>query len=175
MPQFFFVEADDLQFPSSPKSDVRKPGTFAHDELYEDLVEDFATLPQSPKKRNYDNYGVVNVSPSVVPNPYLPSFRIFSYNVTQAERAEELREENLKKKKKKKDRKPGHNHGADQREKLCKEAEYQESWRCQLREPWHSDAAAPSRRNTLWTPLGYAQVRPGLSRYHENVRLNVSK
>ncbi|KAI0045296.1 hypothetical protein FA95DRAFT_1607798 [Auriscalpium vulgare] len=152
---FFFVEAKDLDFSSDPEDAAQIDGTAqasAHDQLYDTLIKDFAELPKSGKKTEYADYAVVNVAPSVVPNPYLPSFRIFSYNVTGAG-------SELKKKKKKKEpkRKHGHRPGGGSRDKLCKEARYQDSWRCKLREPWHTDAEAPSRQNTLWSPLGYAQ------------------
>lgn len=102
----------------------------------------------------------------MVPNPYLPTFRIFTYNITGAnsavgtlscdERARAL-----------KDRVPKHPHGgggkAGDKKKLCKEKEHKGSWKCKLHEPWHSDDKAPSRMNTLWSPLGYAQVRASFS------------
>ncbi|KAI0068865.1 endopolyphosphatase [Artomyces pyxidatus] len=159
---FFLLEADDLQFPS--ETDLDEKTSMAHDQLYETLIRDFADLPKNSKSTEYDDFGVVNVAPSVVPNPYLPSFRIFSYNVTNAEKIQD--EANLTKKKDKKKkkkgskepkRKHGHRHGNSSRETLCKQHEYEDSWRCKLWEPWNSDADAPSRRNTLWTPLGYAQ------------------
>ncbi|KAG5221087.1 Endopolyphosphatase [Salix suchowensis] len=52
-------------------------------ELYKDLIEEFSALPKKAKEVNYDNYGVINVSPPVVPNPYVPTFRVFSYNVSE--------------------------------------------------------------------------------------------
>lgn len=94
-----------------------------------------------------DDYAVVNVAPSVVPNPYLPSFRVYSYNVTGGE-------ERPSKQGKRK-----HGHRRDDRNNAtCKSVEHAESWRCHLNEPWHSDADSPSRSNRQWTPLGYAQV-----------------
>src|SRR4051794_12440734 len=75
--QFFFLEASDLQI--VPDSDQHSK---AEGGLLDSLLTDFATLPKSPKAADFDEYAVVNVSPSVVPNPYLPTFRIFSYNVT---------------------------------------------------------------------------------------------
>ncbi|THH14677.1 hypothetical protein EW146_g5681 [Bondarzewia mesenterica] len=150
---FFFLEADDLQFPSDGvgvEAVGDGPAASAHDELFDMLLKDFSELPKNAKKVNFDDYGVVNVSPSVVPNPYLPSFRIFSYNVTGADA-------HVQRVKKGSKRKHGHRRGGRSRETLCKKAGYRNSWRCQLREPWYSDPESPSRRNTLWTPLGYAQ------------------
>ena len=165
--QFFFVEADDLQFPPEAGADANGTEAIggqlessAHAELYETLLKDFSELPRKAKKVDLDNYAVINVSPSVVPNPYLPSFRIYSYNVSNAETATwgevELKKTRAEKGAK---RKHGHHHGGGNREALCKKAGYRDSWRCKLREPWNSDPDSPSRRNTLWTPLGYAQVR----------------
>jgi endopolyphosphatase len=115
--------------------------------LFETLIQDFSTLPKSAKDIKYEDYAVVNVGPSVVPNPYVPTFRIFSYNITEAD---------VKSAKK---RKHGHHRG-DQGNKTtqCDSEEYQDTWRCHLDNPWYSDPAAPSRRNGRLTPLGYAQV-----------------
>lgn len=114
--------------------------------LLASLLEDFATLPEKPKESDMDDYVVVNVGPSVVPNPYLPSFRIYSYNTS--ERPSEQGK-----------RKHGHRRGSDGNNGTCKSAEYADTWRCHLNRPWHSDAKSPSRSNRQWTPLGYAQVR----------------
>ncbi|KAJ7507820.1 endopolyphosphatase [Mycena galericulata] len=133
---FFFLEADDLAL-HEPQAVTSK------EDLFETLIADFAAMPKA-KNVNLDNYAVINVSPSVVPNPYLPSFRVFSYNVTGA--ATSL------------GRKHGHPRGGGKdKEKQCKLDAYRETWRCQLNESWHSDPDAPSRSNQLWTPLGYAQ------------------
>lgn len=116
--------------------------------MYDSLINDFGDLPKKGKT-DHDDYGVVNVSPSVIPNPYLPSFRIYTYNITHAE-------ENAHVTKKK--RKHGHRRGKGNKAELCKKKAYKNSWRCRLDKPWHSNPEAPSRINTLWSPLGYAQV-----------------
>ncbi|KAK7061730.1 RFX-type winged-helix domain-containing protein [Favolaschia claudopus] len=134
---FFFLEANDLDFfePVSVKGNA---------ELFHTLISDFSAMPKA-KDLSLDDYVVINVSPSVVPNPYLPSFRVFSYNTTGSVRAL-------------KDRKHGHHHGnSKDKEKQCKLDTYRETWRCQLNETWHSDPEGPARTNRLWTPLGYAQ------------------
>ena len=122
-------------------------------ELYRLLLQEFADVPKA-ENLDHDNYGVVNVAPSLVPT-YLPSFRIFVYNTTG-----ELYE-------------PGHL-GEDEQPglatrsmrdvagALCADPEYAHTWRCQLTEPWHSSPKSPSRTNALWTPLGFAQVRSKL-------------
>ncbi|EPQ59245.1 hypothetical protein GLOTRDRAFT_98318 [Gloeophyllum trabeum ATCC 11539] len=148
---FTLIEARDLEIPaedvqgsanrSSPISVLKKKNR-----LYKELIEDFSDLPKS-KKIDYDEYAVVNISPSVVPNPYLPSFRIFTYNITGGP------------KKYLDSQRKGHYRGPTMdRKKACRKGSaYQDTWWCQPHKPWHSDADAPSRTNALWAPLGYAQ------------------
>ena len=140
--KFFFLKADDLldglgagrQHYSTWKT------------LFETLIGEFSDLPDP---MDYDHYAVVNVSPSVVPNPYVPSFRVFSYNITGTTRVDHASD------------KP---RGSERRHrKKC------ESWRCQVGQ-WHSDPESPSRKNGLWTPLGYAQV--GLITLMHGARFN---
>lgn len=138
--------------------------------LAEVLFEDFGELPKK-SKIDLDEYAVINVSPSVVPNPYVPSFRVFSYNITGAnadsgnpEEADGGSADSLKalKKKKKKKSKNGrdhkHRHGGQNSTIDCKKTENQGKWACRPKKPQHASEDAPSRTNTLWTPLGYAQV-----------------
>jgi endopolyphosphatase len=147
------LEADDLEFPS--KSDLTPDNVTseAHDALYDSLINDFGGLPKKGKT-DHDNYGVVNISPSVVPNPFLPSFRIYTYNITHVGHSADV-----KKMKTSGKRKHGHKRGKGNKAELCKKKQYKDSWRCKLDGSWHSDPDAPSRVNTLWSPLGYAQVR----------------
>ncbi|KAG6854777.1 hypothetical protein C0991_001204 [Blastosporella zonata] len=147
--QFSFLEGIDLDFTKGEtdlktQSDLRGKPT-----LYTTLLEEFAALPTDPKKMDYAEYAVVNTAPPVVPNPYLPSFRVFAYNVTGAE----------SKVKTSKDRSHGHRRG-DRHDKdvYCRPKKNQETWKCFLNETWYSDPESPSRSNKLWTPLGYAQV-----------------
>lgn len=124
--------------------------------LYGTLLKDFShMLKGGVKKVDHDNYAVVNVAPSVVPNPYLPSFRIFSYNISGSAYL------------------PGGVGGADTALKEgdrqgnaslglgspCSDAGFQNAEKCRTVQPWNSSPNSPSRRNTLWSPLGYAQVR----------------
>jgi endopolyphosphatase len=150
--QFFLLEAGDLEFLSesdlTPVDNITLKG---RKRLYDSLVDDFSNLPKKGET-DHDNYGVVNVSPSVVPNPYLPSFRIYTYNITQARDSAYV-------KSKKPKRKHGKQRGGGDKQKLCKKKKYEDSWRCKFDQPWHSDPDAPSRINSLWSPLGYAQVR----------------
>ncbi|KAH9977959.1 endopolyphosphatase [Lactifluus volemus] len=147
---FFLLEAGDLEFLSesdlTPVDNITLKG---RKRLYDSLVDDFSNLPKKGET-DHDNYGVVNVSPSVVPNPYLPSFRIYTYNITQARDSAYV-------KSKKPKRKHGKQRGGGDKQKLCKKKKYEDSWRCKFDQPWHSDPDAPSRINSLWSPLGYAQ------------------
>ena len=72
---------DPMSDADSPSDEVDALGK--HKELYTLLLRDFNQISKA-EKRHYDSLAVVNVSPSVVPNPYLPSFRIFVYNATGA-------------------------------------------------------------------------------------------
>jgi len=145
---FFFLEAIDLEIEDENKHEEPNvnPG------LFETLIQEFSALPKSA---NYDDYAAVNVGPSVVPNPYVPTFRIFSYNIT--ENAEQRPNKASK-------RKHGHRRGHQgNKTTQCKSEEYRDTWRCHLNDPWYSDPAAPSRNNGRLTPLGYAQYYlPGL-------------
>jgi len=140
----------------------RLQATSDHKELYDILLDDFRAIPGISNTSQYDKYAIVNVSPSVVPNPYLPTFRIFSYNITGADgsRASNGGDDRPKGKKGTK-RKHGHHRDGNRgdKESECRKAPYQDSWKCRLNQPWHSDPEAASRTNTLWSPLGYAQVR----------------
>ncbi|KIY49244.1 endopolyphosphatase [Fistulina hepatica ATCC 64428] len=164
---FFFLEANELD-PPAPDSDDSEDNTnvSAHTGLYEGLVSEFARIP--PKKETKVNeYVVINVSPSVVPNPYLPSFRIFSYNITGAadllasgakskRRGEPKAEIEPERTIVESQRDHGHKHGDRSiKKQYCKDNK--NTWICHFDEPWHASKGSPSRTNTLWTPLGYAQ------------------
>jgi endopolyphosphatase len=69
-----------------------------------------------------DDYAVVNVAPSVVPNPYLPSFRIYSYNTTGGTERPSEQEK----------RRHGHRRGSDGNNATCKSDKYADTWRCHL-------------------------------------------
>ncbi|KAF8076398.1 endopolyphosphatase, partial [Lyophyllum atratum] len=144
---FSLLEAIDLEF-TADQSGAK--GDFVS--LYETLLHEFSTLPTESKDLDYSDYHVVNIAPPVVPNPYLPSFRVFSYNVSG--KAVGLPGRPLTTGK----RRHGHhrgNHG--DKEAHCRRPENEETWKCFLNETWHSDPESPSRTNKQWTPLGYAQ------------------
>lgn len=145
--EFSFLEAIDLQF--VPEDD-KKPVEMRK-ELYETLLQEYSALPTKLKDLDFADYAVVNVAPSVVPNPYLPGFRVFAYNISAGANGE------MKTKK----RKHGHRRGDHgDKESYCRREIYRDTWKCHLNESWHSDAESPSRSNKQWSPLGYAQVGP---------------
>ncbi|KAH7887732.1 Metallo-dependent phosphatase-like protein [Phlebopus sp. FC_14] len=161
---FYFLDADDLFVGLTHEGLVSGS-------LFDTLITDFGALPE--EDINYDHYAVVNVNPSVVPNPYLPSFRVFAYNVSGIEdtdvgdvgaHAYHRAVQTVRQK-----RWP-HGHGdSGACVGMCECA--QQSWRCKVKQPWHSDDEAPSRRNSLWTPLGYAQYyMRKLGKYNEKKR-----
>lgn len=88
--QFFLLDATTLQ--SDTVSDLSSDtlssndtvdASGKHKDLYKTLLKDFNQVSKkSSKKLDYDALAVVNVAPSVVPNPYLPSFRIYAYNLS---------------------------------------------------------------------------------------------
>lgn len=149
--QFFFLESGDLSI--YPEADSRgrkgKVSTLANEGgLYNTLMKEFSALPKSPKMADY---AVVNVAPAVVPNPYLPAFRIFSYNITDTRRDYHLTTKGK--------RKHGHPRGDKGNKTMhCETEEYRDTWRCHLDRPWFSDPDSSSRSNQQWSPLGFAQV-----------------
>ncbi|KAG1754048.1 Metallo-dependent phosphatase-like protein [Suillus paluster] len=166
---FYFVEAADLNVSQEGTELSQNSGST----IFETVMDDFEALAKT-KDLNYDDYAVVNVSPSLVPNPYLPTFRVFSYNIsglgsssvgavgedeyllmTKMDRASRWKH-------------LPYRHGDDGNDgRQCMSAAYRESWRCKFH-PWRSDSHAPSRQNSLWSPLGYAQYyMPRLEEYDE--------
>ncbi|KAH9843836.1 uncharacterized protein C8Q71DRAFT_793476 [Rhodofomes roseus] len=137
---FFFLDADHVRSTRNRNVSTSGEPHFGKKKrraLYNTLLKTFDDLPKPKHNGSYDDYGVVNVSPSVVPNPYLPSFRIFTYNTTGSAYVPAL----------------GPGRGS------CADAGGQEkdALRCDVAKPWHASPDAPSRTNRLWTPLGYAQ------------------
>lgn len=131
-----------------------------HKGLDKVLLRDFSELPEDV---DYRDYGVINVSPSVVPE-YYPSFRIFNYNVSKEAVQEALERKEGRRREETFIRPPPHGHRkpdpSKSKEELCKKEKYRNSWRCHFsKDTWHSDPEAPSLKNGLMSPLGYAQVR----------------
>lgn len=161
--QFFLLDSADLARPSLSETpdniDDHPIGLQRkYKELYDNLLKDFAGLPKASQNINHDNYAVVNVAPALVPNPYLPSFRIFVYNTTGIAYTPGDLGHNAQL-----DSEATETHGTDNRlsdlaASLCANPANENTWRCKLDQPWHSNESSPSRENRLWTPLGYAQV-----------------
>ncbi|RDB22520.1 Endopolyphosphatase [Hypsizygus marmoreus] len=142
---FSFLEAIDLEFAEDEDGCKRK--TMQQHNLYDTLLHEFSALPTKAKDVDLGDYAVVNTSPPVVPNPYLPSFRVFSYNIS----APAIKTEGKK-------RRHGHRRGnSPNKAAVCRTKVNKQTWKCYLNETWYTDPESPSRSNKQWTPLGYAQ------------------
>jgi len=133
-------------------------GVKGHKGLDKVLLKDFSELPEDV---DYGDYAVINVSPSVVP-AYFPSFRVFTYNASTEAVKGALERRERRDRGETFGRPPPHGHRkpdrSKPREKQCKKAQYKNSWRCHFsKDSWHSDPEAPSRKNGLMSPLGFAQ------------------
>ncbi|CAL1700593.1 unnamed protein product [Somion occarium] len=153
---FFFLDAQEVTHNGQARSsdaleedeqDVKKK----HKDLYGSLLKNFNHVSKV-SNIDHDNYAVVNVAPSVVPNPYLPSFRIFSYNISGSPYV------------------PGDlgvivdgrgPRGSNAPRPDClddlarQNATFEKE--CHPSGHWNSSPNSPSRRNGLWSPLGFAQ------------------
>jgi len=148
---FAYVGTRDLQHPKEEESWFSKKK-----DLYRLLMRSFDRL-EEPSQLDLDAFSVIHTSPSVVPNPYLPSLRIWGYNVSGLD-VVGLNEKTASNTSGLKKGKPPR-HGRPSK-KRCKRREDKFKWWCQLPErPWYSDENAPSRKNGPLTPLGYVQVR----------------
>jgi len=144
--QFLFMEEVDLEIiPEKENLNMNVTGT--HDGLFETLMAEFAHLPKEGDEEKLDGLAVVNVAPSVVPNPFVPGFRVFSYNATEGRVGTKGKRDHSHRRGRRGDKK-----------QACKKEPHRSSWKCHLDEPWFSDPDAPSRKNQALTPLGYAQV-----------------
>ena len=161
--QFFLLNSADITRPSLSEDSHNTDDDSAgfkrkHKELYDTLLKDFSGLPKASQNINHDNYGVVNVAPAVVPNPYLPSFRIFVYNITGTEYTPEDLDSSARLRSDDTESNRGGNHVSGLAASRCASPPDENTWRCRLNRPWHSNESAPSRTNRMWSPLGYAQV-----------------
>ncbi|KAF8341399.1 Metallo-dependent phosphatase-like protein [Cantharellus anzutake] len=156
--------------------------------LHDELLVDFSGLPKVGKV-DLDDFTVINVAPSVVPT-YYPSIRVFTYNVTAPPSAayvpttpidravengvlslddgtfdtEDIEFEELQKQ-----LIPGNR--LHKKKVDCRRKKYRNKKSCRLKNPRHASPASPSRRNTLWTPLGYSQFYiPDLDEYKKEQR-----
>jgi hypothetical protein len=149
--QFAYVGPRDLQHPKDEDERFNKKKK----DLFQLLMRSFARL-EEPSQLDLNEYSVIHASPSVVPNPYLPTLRLWGYNVSDLDvRLSPAHGNNAGQLKK--GVKPRHGRPSKTR---CKRREDKFKWWCQLPErPWYSDENAPSRKNGPLTPLGYVQVR----------------
>jgi len=144
---FAYVGTRDLQHPKEENTRYKSKKN-----LFQILMRSFARL-EKPSQLDLDTFSVIHTSPSVVPNPYLPTLRVWSYNVSGlgvvglTAASERIGRKNGSKGK---DARPS--------KKRCKRREDKYKWWCQLpKRPWYSDENAPSRKNGPLTPLGYVQ------------------
>jgi len=153
---FSLLDADDIDMSTTESTTPTSTGTT----LFDMLIADFSEIPSPLEEIHYDNYAVVNTNAAIVPNPYIPSFRVFTYNITglsspvkdissdpylQTTKAAWRR------------RSLNHEHVRELKKPKCESKEYRNTWRCHFGKPWYSDSESPSRSNSLWSPLGYAQ------------------
>lgn len=189
---FFWLDVHDLNMePTDPDYQTEGKPTLHHD-----LRADFEDLPKK-KILHFDDYVIVNVGTSIVP-AYLPSFRIFQYNITEyrgakitddeshtleswdalqveekphthglsADDEEEEEERNAFVSPRKRSRystrginttgKRRHRHRHPEKPD-CSQKENEAKYACRPWGPRHSSPNSPSRTNTLWSLLGYAQ------------------
>jgi len=148
---FSFLDADEINMSSKTSS----RGT-----LFETLIADFSEIPAPLEDTRYDDYAVVNVNAAIVPNPYIPSFRIFTYNITGLSTlTKDIGSDPYLQTIKATQRRRALNHEQVRtfKKPKCEYKKFRNAWRCQPDKPWHSDSESPSRRNSLWSPLGFAQ------------------
>ncbi|KAG1805680.1 uncharacterized protein BJ212DRAFT_1486239 [Suillus subaureus] len=148
---FSFLDADEIDM-SMKTSSSRT--------LFQTLISEFSEIPEPLEDTHYDNYAVVNTNAAVVPNPYIPSFRIFTYNTTGLSGfVKDIGSGPYLQTMKATQRRRASNHGQVRTSKKpkCERKKSRNTWRCHFDKPWHSDSESPSRHNSLWSPLGFAQ------------------
>ncbi|KAI5451729.1 Endopolyphosphatase, variant 2 [Naganishia albida] len=177
---FFFIDVDELEHtqgfaPQAEKVSLfsQRMSTFGRNgdtALQQDLFKDFDDMPKVSKMK-LEDYTVVNVSPSVIPT-YLPGVRVYSYNVTGLKlddgffaeqmqghvEQEGFQRSGMETEK----RRTGHRHRKNKKKKKkkddCSKPEHEDQPHCKFRQKErHFSPESPSRSNTLFTPLGYAQ------------------
>lgn len=167
---FYFMKADDVHVEGDTDADAEEtPELTKHAaSLFDMLIADFLRLPGPKDEMDYGDYAVVNVNPSVVPNPYVPTFRAYVYNVTGLTDIG-VREVGTS----------GHYGGvgfrgspdcqrkSGNRAVKCEGGpERDELGGCGVDFDCKVHVGSPSRRNVLWTPLGYAQYwMPKVEKY----------
>lgn len=155
---FYFMKADDVHVDGDTKLKTLKLTEHAAS-LFDALVADFSRLPGPQDGMDYGNYAVVNVNPSVVPNPYVPTFRAYVYNVTglPTGRGREVGESERY------DRvgfrgSPDHQGKSESGAMKWEGGPGRDELKaCGVDFDGRVPFGSPSRWNLLWTPLGYAQ------------------
>ncbi|CAE6533008.1 unnamed protein product [Rhizoctonia solani] len=130
-----------------PTPSMRITGRNKEAQISDRLYADFKALSKK-EKVDYDDYFVLNIGPSVIPE-YTPSVRVFTYNITGIDSAEPSPIANV-------------DRSLDSEElntsKIdCTKKEHKNKKKCVFKKPRHANKRSPSRRNTLWSPTGYAQ------------------
>lgn len=165
---FSFLDADDIDM----SAETLPTGTLSSSTLFDTLIADFSEIPEPLEDVHYDKYAVVNVNAAIVPNPYIPSFRIFTYNTTGLSGfAKDIGSDPYLQMIKATQRQRALNHEPVHvlKKPKCERKKFRKTWRCQFDKPWHSDSQSPSRRNSLWSPLGFAQFyMPRLAEFNES-------
>lgn len=159
---FSFLDADDIDMSIK---------TSSSNTLFRTLIADFSEIPEPLEDTHYDSYAVVNVNSAIVPNPYIPSFRIFTYNTTGLSGfVKDIGSDPYLQTMKATQRRRALNHEQVRASKKpkCERKKSRNTWRCHFDKPWHSDSESPSRRNSLWSPLGFAQFyMPRLAEFNQ--------
>jgi len=154
--QFSLLDADEINMYTEDSPEISSKST-----IFETLIADFSEIPVPLKEIHYDHYSVVNTNAAIVPNPYLPSFRVFAYNITGLSSAvKDIRYDPYLQTTKAAWRRRALNNDSvrEANKPKCEHSKHRDTWRCHFGKPWHSDSESPSRSNSLWSPLGYAQV-----------------
>ncbi|KAF8681405.1 Calcineurin-like phosphoesterase [Rhizoctonia solani] len=141
---FVIHSIDDVLAPTpSMRITGRKKESLIADKLHAEFKE-----LSKQKKVDYDDYFIVNIGPSVIPE-YTPSVRVFTYNITGAElngsspitNVDELLD----------------SEEVNASKIDCRKKENKDKKKCVFKKPRHASKRSPSRRNSLWSPTGYAQ------------------
>ncbi|KAF8743226.1 Calcineurin-like phosphoesterase, partial [Rhizoctonia solani] len=131
----------------APTPSMRITGRKKESLIADKLHAEFKELSKQ-KKVDYDDYFIVNIGPSVIPE-YTPSVRVFTYNITGAElngsspitNVDELLD----------------SEEVNASKVDCRKKENKDKKKCVFKKPRHASKRSPSRRNSLWSPTGYAQ------------------
>ncbi|CAE6392191.1 unnamed protein product [Rhizoctonia solani] len=142
---FIIHSIDDILAPTPP---MRITGRKKESLIADKLHAEFKELSKQ-KKVDYDDYFIVNIGPSVIPE-YTPSIRVFTYNVTGADSDGSSPVAKV-------DDEPLDSEEMNASKIDCRKKDNKNKKKCVFKKPRHANKRSPSRRNTLWSPTGYAQ------------------